>query len=135
MFDVDLPEPSAIVELREDARAIARLRLYGDDCVLMGWAGDYNSTVPVAAFLAKSEASNTDPAKAVTILLEQTGEESDLWRREYLDQDTMKLAEFLSITCPALAQSFPDILVANGQEPKTTQQFHEKLLSFMIKFS
>lgn len=135
MIEIALQEPLAIVELREDAEAIARLRLYGDDCVLMGWTGDFKSGAPVAAFLAKAEASNTDPAKAVKILLEQTDVEFDHWRLEYLDQDTMKLAEFLSITCPDLARRFPDVLVADGEEPKTPQHFHTRLLSFTVRLS
>lgn len=133
MNEIALQEPPAIVELREDAKAIAWLRLYGDDCVLMGWTGDYKSSAPVAVFLAKAEASNTDPANAVKILLEQTVEEFDHWRLEYLDQDTMKLAGFLSTTCPDLGRRFPDVLVADGDEPRTPQQFQMRLLSFMIR--
>ena len=119
MIEIDLQEPPAIVELRDDAKAIAQLRLYGDDCVLMGWAGDYKSGAPVAAFLAKAEALNVDQAGAVRLLLEQTEDESARWRREYLQQDSMKLAGFLSVNCPALALRFGEILVADGDEPTT----------------
>lgn len=135
MIQIDLQEPPAIVELRDDAKAVARLRLYRDDCVLMGWAGDHKSGAPVAAFLAKAEGLNTEPAEAVKILLEQTDEESELWRLEYLDHDTMKLAEFLSINCPVLALRFPEVLLSDGDEPKTPQQFHTRLLSFVIRLS
>ena len=135
MIEIDLQEPPAIVELRDDAKAIARLRLYGDDCVLMGWAGDYKSGAPVAAFLAKAEALNVDQAGAVRLLLEQTEDESARWRREYLQQDSMKLAGFLSVNCPALALRFREILVADGDEPTTPEQFHTRLLSFRIRLS
>lgn len=135
MMENNLPEPPAIIELRRDAEAIARLRLYGDDCAMMGWTGDYRSNSPVVAFLAKSEASNTSTIKAVEILLEQPSEAIYLWSVEFLKQDTMKLAEFLSTTCPDLAQRFPNILVADGDEPETPQQFHAKLLSFVIRVS
>ena len=64
-METNLQEPPAIIELRRDAQAIARLGLYGDDCVMMGWTGDYRSSAPVVAFLAKSEASNTTTIKAV----------------------------------------------------------------------
>jgi hypothetical protein len=135
MIEINPQEPPAIIELHNDAQGIAQLRLYGDDCALMGWTGDYKSSAPVAAFLAKAEASNTDAAKAVEILLEQTSEAFYHWRLEFLEQDTMKLAEFLSITCPDLNQRFPDFLVADGDEPKTPQQFQMKLLSFVIRLS
>jgi hypothetical protein len=135
MIEIDLQEPPAIIELRDDAKAIARLRLYGDDCVLMGWTGDYKSVAPVAAFLAKAEALNVPQARAVTVLLEQTDDESARWRLEYLQQDSTKLAEFLSVTCPALALRFPEVLVADGDEPTTPEQFNTRLLNFTIRLS
>lgn len=75
MAEVDIHTPPAIIELRDEAKAIARLRLYGDDCVLMGWTGDYRSEAPVAVFLQKADALVVDQAEAVTILLEQTQSE------------------------------------------------------------
>jgi hypothetical protein len=135
MIEIDLQEPPAIIELRADAKAIAQLRLYGDDCVLMGWTGDYKSVAPVAAFLAKAEALDVDPPRAVTVLLEQTDEESAWWRQEYLQRDSSRLAEFLSVRCPALALRFPEVLVADGDEPTTPDQFNARLLSFVIRLS
>ena len=135
MMETNPQEPPAIIELRRDAQAIAWLRLYGDDCAMVGWTGDYRSSAPVVAFLAKSEASNTNTIKAVEILLEQTSEANYHWSVEFLKQDAMKLAEFLSTTCPDLAKRFPNILVADGDEPVTPQQFHAKLLSFVIRVS
>ncbi len=135
MIEIDLHEPPAIIELRDDAKAIARLRLYGDDCVLMGWTGDYKSDAPVAALLAKAEVLNVDQARAVTILLEQTADEFDGWHQAYVQKDPMKLAEFLSISCPALAVRFPEVLVADGDEPTTPEQFHTRMLSFIVRLS
>lgn len=135
MMETNPQEPPAVIELRRDAQAIALLRLYGDDCAMMGWTGDYRSSVPVVAFLAKSEASNTTTIKAVEILLEQTSEVNYRWSVEFFKQDAMKLAEFLSTTCPDLAKRFPNVLVADGDAPETPQQFHAKLLSFVIRVS
>lgn len=133
MIEIELQEPPAIVELRNDAGAIARLRLYGDDCVLMGWTGEWKSDAPVTAFLAKGEALNVDLGRAVAILLEQAEYEMSAWRSGYIQNGSTNLAEFLSINCPALAAHFPATLVADGDEPTTAEQFHARMLRFTIR--
>lgn len=135
MIVIDVQTPPAIIELHDDAKAIARLRLYGDDCLLMGWAGDYKSDTVVAVFLEKASALSVDHAQAVTILLEQTQSEVADWRMENAQNDTTRLAEFLSVACPALAQRFPKALAADGDEPTTPEQFRAKMLNFRITLS
>ena len=130
MIAIDVQTPPAIIELRADAEAIARLRLYGDDCVLMGWTGDYKRDAPVAVFLDKADGLLVDRAQAVTILLEQTENEVTDWRMKYVHGEPRELAEFLSVTCPALAQRFPETLNADGDEPTTPEQFHTRMLNF-----
>ena len=132
MIEIDLHEPPAIVELRNDATAIARLRLYGDDCVLMGWTGAYKSDAPVSAFLTKAETLRVDRARAVTMLLEHADIELNHWHWTFASQNLEKLAEFLSVSCPELATRFPEVLVADGDVPTTPDQFHAKLLSFRV---
>lgn len=133
MIAIDVQTPPAIIELRDDAEAIARLRLYGDDCLLMGWTGDYKSDAPVAVFLDKADDFLVDRAQAVTILLEQTENEIADWGMKYVHGASRELAEFLSATCPALAQRFPEVLIADGDEPMTPEQFHTRMLSFIVK--
>lgn len=135
MFEIAIQQPPAISGIREDAKAVARLRVYGDDCVLMGWTGDYRSDAPVAVFLSKAEDGNISLTQAVTVLLEEMQSELDDWRMHYGQGASPQLADFLSATCPDLARRFPEMLVADGDEPITPEQFHAKMLTFTIRLS
>jgi hypothetical protein len=133
MFEIAIQEPPAVSGLREEAKAIAQLRLYGDDCVLMGWTGNYRNDAPVAVFLSKADDASVSHPKAVTVLLEETQSEVADWRLKYGQGASPQLAEFLSATCPDLARRFPGVFVADGDEPITPEQFHAKMLTFTIR--
>lgn len=108
MFEFVSQQPPAIIALRDDARAIARLRLYGDDCVLMGWTGNYKSDAPVAVFLGKADVGNVSHSEAVAVLLEETQIAINERHVGYAQGISLELAAFLSVTCPELARRFPE---------------------------
>lgn len=135
MFEIAIQQPPVISVLGEDAKAIARLRVYGDDCVLMGWTGNYRSDAPVAVFLRKADDGGVSHTQALTVLLEETQSEFADWHIRYGQGASAQLAEFLSIACPDLARRFPEVLAADGDEPITPEQFHTKMLTFTIRLS
>lgn len=89
----------------------------------------------MAVFLGRADEGGVPHPQAVTILLEETQGQLADWQMKYAGGAPENLAGFLSVTCPALADRFPDILVADGDEPVTPEQFQARMLTFTIRLS